>query len=384
MKPGILVGGALLGLATVTSVALVATGLPALDRGDGLDRATVLRVVDGDTVQVDLAGAKKTVRLLNVDAPETKHPDRPVGCLGPEASKFLTRLLPPGTGVELEYDGARLDRYSRTLAGVWLKDELVNAEVARAGLGSPVQYNGQVKFLAAVEEAAEEARERKRGAFGDDVSCSLPSKVTRALATMQKVDDPAEKTSAGYSATIASLSSAKTSADKVAAAASKERERGGAGSSALYEAVRATQLGRLARGTRAAERRLTNLRATRSELRKQEADAREKRERKRAEEKRERERVRAEQERKRALERAEQRRQRELKRVEEERQQKRERQAAKAAEREREQQRLKRQQDEDEGSSKQNEDGGSSGASVNEGYTGNRCYAPGGRTWRPC
>ena len=143
MKPGIAIGGALLGLATMTGVALVASGLPTLDEGDGLDRATVLRVVDGDTLKVDLAGVETTVRLLNVDAPETKHPNTPVDCLGPEASRFLTQLLPSGTGVELEYDGETLDRYARTLAGVWLKNDLVNAEVARAGLGAPVQYNGK-------------------------------------------------------------------------------------------------------------------------------------------------------------------------------------------------------------------------------------------------
>lgn len=47
-----------------------------------------------------------------------EHPTKPVGCLGPEAAAFMTRLLPPGTRVELEYDGAKLDRYGRTLAGV--------------------------------------------------------------------------------------------------------------------------------------------------------------------------------------------------------------------------------------------------------------------------
>ena len=162
----------------VLAVAAVIVGAAAVLVGPGdRDAATVVRVVDGDTVRVDLDGAETSIRLLNVDAPETRHPNRGVGCLGPEASAFLTRLLPTGTRVELEYDGEQLDRYGRTLAGVWLQEDLVNAEIARAGLGSPVQYNGQVKFLGAVERAAREAERRGVGAYADGVSCALPERV---------------------------------------------------------------------------------------------------------------------------------------------------------------------------------------------------------------
>lgn len=162
-------------LVGVVLVVVAAVGAAVFMAGVGeRDAATIRRVVDGDTVRVDLDGAETTIRLLNVDAPETKHPNQAVGCLGPEASAFLTRLLPAGTHVELEYDGDRLDRYGRTLAGVWLQDDLVNAEIARAGLGAPVQYNGQVKFLAAVERAAREAERRRVGAYAEGTSCALP------------------------------------------------------------------------------------------------------------------------------------------------------------------------------------------------------------------
>ena len=173
MKVRALLLGATLVAAVIVGAAVVLVGAEDRDR----DSATITRVVDGDTVRVDLDGVETTVRLLNVDAPETKRPNQGVGCLGPEASALLARLLPPETRVELEYDGEKLDRYGRTLAGVWLQDDLVNAEIARAGLASPVQYNGQVKFLAAVEGAAREAERRKVGAYADGVSCALPERV---------------------------------------------------------------------------------------------------------------------------------------------------------------------------------------------------------------
>lgn len=144
---------------------------PTADRSG----ATVVRVVDGDTLVVMISDVKTTVRLLNVDTPETKDPNKPVQCLGPEASAFLTAMLPVGTSVGLEYDGRKLDRYGRTLAGVFLDDALVNAEIARAGLGSPVQFNPQVKFLPPVEEAAAEAKRARAGAFADGVNCALPT-----------------------------------------------------------------------------------------------------------------------------------------------------------------------------------------------------------------
>ena len=48
----------------------------------------VKRVVDGDTLLLD-GGTR--VRLIGVDTPETKHPNRPVEPLGREAAKFVRR-----------------------------------------------------------------------------------------------------------------------------------------------------------------------------------------------------------------------------------------------------------------------------------------------------
>jgi micrococcal nuclease len=75
----------------------------------------VVGVVDGDTVEIAVAGRRETVRLLGVDTPETVHPLRPVECFGPEASAFTrSRLL--GRTVRLAFDRVRRDRYGRLLA----------------------------------------------------------------------------------------------------------------------------------------------------------------------------------------------------------------------------------------------------------------------------
>lgn len=138
------------------------------------DAATVLRVVDGDTVDVDRGGEEVRVRLLNIDTPETKHPNKAVQCMGPEATRRLEELLERGDRVVLQYDEERTDRYGRTLAGVFEGGSLVNAEIARAGLGVPVVFEPNRRFYPEVVAAWNEAEERQAGLNQPNLECSLP------------------------------------------------------------------------------------------------------------------------------------------------------------------------------------------------------------------
>jgi micrococcal nuclease len=82
-------------------------------------KATVIRVVDGDTIVVRIGGHDENVRLLGIDTPETHKPDTPVECYGPEASARMAALLPVGTTVRLVRDVEARDRYGRLLAYVY-------------------------------------------------------------------------------------------------------------------------------------------------------------------------------------------------------------------------------------------------------------------------
>ena len=87
-------------------------GLP-----DGAN-ATVVRVVDGDTLIAELGGTETRVRLIGIDTPESVDPRRPVECFGKRASQRLADLLPVGTPLRLERDAEERDRYQRLLAYV--------------------------------------------------------------------------------------------------------------------------------------------------------------------------------------------------------------------------------------------------------------------------
>lgn len=95
------------------------------------------RVVDGDTawfaVVEDGIHVTHKVRFLNIDSPESVHPDLPVQYYADEASDYVTDAL-LDTTVWLEYDTRRLDRYGRQLCHIWLEDgTLFNLQLVELG-----------------------------------------------------------------------------------------------------------------------------------------------------------------------------------------------------------------------------------------------------------
>ena len=120
------------------------------------------RVVDGDTIILD---GYERVRLIGVDTPETKHPNKPVQYFGKEAYEFTKRMV-EGKKVRLEYDWQRKDKYGRTLAYVFLEDgTFLNAEIIKQGYGfAYTRY--PFKYLEEFRKYEREAREKGKGLWG--------------------------------------------------------------------------------------------------------------------------------------------------------------------------------------------------------------------------
>jgi micrococcal nuclease len=136
------------------------------------DVATVVDVVDGDTIVVELGGYEETVRLIGIDTPETVHPTKPVECFGPEASAHLGRLLPPGTEVELRSDVEERDRYDRRLAYVIRHDGIfVNRKMVDDGYADVLVFEPNVARRDDLAAAKRRAREAGRGLWG---ACAGP------------------------------------------------------------------------------------------------------------------------------------------------------------------------------------------------------------------
>ncbi|WP_299168485.1 thermonuclease family protein [uncultured Arthrobacter sp.] len=201
-------------------VAIGALSVTACSPSADATTGQVVRVVDGDTVIVKISDVDTTVRLLNIDTPETKHPDKAVECFGPEATAFLAETLPAGTEVGLDFDVEREDQYGRTLAALFLEDRtLVNAEIARQGLGSAVIFEPNEKYYDAVKAAQEEAQQAELGVFSVDAECTLPSEVTAAVDSLAAVlEQPVASTSGAAAAGAAAVAGALATAEGLRAA----------------------------------------------------------------------------------------------------------------------------------------------------------------------
>ena len=137
-------------------------GMPA---SSDLTPTTVTRVVDGDTVHVDLEGVDTTIRIIGIDTPEKDGPYTEAECFGQEATGYTERAL-GGRDVLLEFDVERIDRYDRTLAYVWLDGELFDEQILADGYAVVATFPPNVKYVDRFVEAQRTAREDGRGLWG--------------------------------------------------------------------------------------------------------------------------------------------------------------------------------------------------------------------------
>jgi micrococcal nuclease len=137
--------------------------------------ARLARVVDGDTLKVNVAGRMDTVRVIGLDTPESVKPGTPIECFALRATAEAQRLLPVGAAIRLEPDPtqAKRDRYGRLLAHVWLADRTLYAErMVRGGFGIHDIYGGVPSIYAHRLAAAEEAARTDQRGLWSAATCA--------------------------------------------------------------------------------------------------------------------------------------------------------------------------------------------------------------------
>jgi len=100
----------------------------------------VVRVVDGDTIIVDLNGAEERVRLIGIDTPESVHPDKEKNVEYGQIASAFTKDMLEGKQVHLEFDVQERDQYGRLLAYVYLNGEMFNKILLEQGHATVVTY----------------------------------------------------------------------------------------------------------------------------------------------------------------------------------------------------------------------------------------------------
>jgi micrococcal nuclease len=127
--------------------------------------AKVVRVVDGDTIEVSIDGDDEDVRYIGIDTPETVKPDTPVQCYGPQASAEDHRLV-EGRTVRLVFDRERRDVYGRLLAYVYVGQRFVNAALVRDGYARTLTIPPNTAHAGLFRRLAAQAGRTGRGLWG--------------------------------------------------------------------------------------------------------------------------------------------------------------------------------------------------------------------------
>jgi micrococcal nuclease len=179
-KPGLGAVALLVIAALLAARVWVGGGGSSSEEGDHADgtpaghavSARVVRVIDGDTIEVSIGGSDEDVRYIGIDTPETVKPDTPVQCFGPQASAENHRLV-DGRTVRLVFDRERRDVYGRLLAYVYAKtggeagrSRFVNATLVRDGYARTLTIPPNTAHVSELARLQARAGRSGRGLWG--------------------------------------------------------------------------------------------------------------------------------------------------------------------------------------------------------------------------
>lgn len=133
----------------------------------------VTRVVDGDTLVININGTDEKVRLIGINTPETVDPRKTVECFGKEASAKMKDLA-SGENVRLESDPTQdtRDIYGRLLEYVYLQDgQMLNRKMIADGYAYEYTYMTPYKYQKEFRDVQTLARVSARGLWAPE-SCN--------------------------------------------------------------------------------------------------------------------------------------------------------------------------------------------------------------------
>jgi endonuclease YncB( thermonuclease family) len=102
---------------------------------------TLVDIIDGDTIKVNVNGKIETVRYLLIDTPESKNPKTCVQLYAKEAFLRNSELVKSGK-LTLEFEqGNTRDSYGRLLAYVFVDGESIQGTLLKEGYTTSGLYH---------------------------------------------------------------------------------------------------------------------------------------------------------------------------------------------------------------------------------------------------
>lgn len=130
----------------------------------------MVKIVDGDTIEVTIGPTRYTVRYIGMDTPERGQPYF-------EECTEQNRKLVENKTIELEKDVSETDRYGRLLRYVWVAGVMVNSELVRLGYAKAATYPPDVKYQDILVKLQREAREASSGLWAIPLGSPAEAKV---------------------------------------------------------------------------------------------------------------------------------------------------------------------------------------------------------------
>ena len=118
--------------------------------------ARVVRVIDGDTIEVEIDGDVYSVRYIGMNTPE-----RDQDCYNDATD--ANRDFVSGETVRLVRDSSDTDRYDRLLRFIYVGDVFVNEELVRMGYAEVVRYPPDDSQFSNFRSLEQEAANAGRG-----------------------------------------------------------------------------------------------------------------------------------------------------------------------------------------------------------------------------
>ena len=145
--------------------------------------ATVVRVIDGDTIVVEFGGTEYHLRYIGMDTPESVKPGSPVEELA-LAATAANEALVAGRTVILEKDVSEVDQFGRLLRDVWVqaggKLVLVGVELVRTGFAQVTTYPPDVRYVDLLLAAQSTARSAAVGLWSAPAAATPKPTPTKA------------------------------------------------------------------------------------------------------------------------------------------------------------------------------------------------------------
>lgn len=143
--------------------------LQEVEEQPAYEEATVVSVVDGDTIVVDINGVQEFVRLIGIDAPEHSSIEGGIEveheCYAREATQKATELMLT-KHVHLVRDVENRDKYNRLLRHVYVDETLVGEELVRDGYARTLTIPPNTRHKDLLHEAQGSAQASDRGLWG--------------------------------------------------------------------------------------------------------------------------------------------------------------------------------------------------------------------------